>query len=126
MKKFCVVIAILAATCIVSTAGDKKTAKEELAFDFCYALQASMVCNDLKMRIDTEKKIEKKIGAKVRGPKSPYNSACMDGLNAEMEDENFADGNKKLCKKAWALYGCKGTKVPKLLYQINGDYCVYK
>ena len=78
------------------------------------------------MRIDTERKIEKKLGGKIRGPESPYNKACVDGLNAAFEDINIKNDNKELCKKAWKLYGCGGSKVPKLLYQIDGDYCVYK
>ena len=85
-----------------------------------------MVCKNLKMRIDTERKIEKKVGSKIRGPASPYNDACGAGLEAEFADENFEDGNKKLCKKAWTLYGCKGTKEPKLLFKVKGDYCVYE
>jgi hypothetical protein len=123
--QICVVGIILAFTCLGSPAEDKSD-NEKLVFDFCYALQASMVCKNLKMRIDTERKIERKVGAKIRGPVSPYNDACSAGLEAEFADENFEDGNKRLCKKAWALYGCNGTKVPKLLFQIDGDYCVYE
>jgi len=123
--QICIVVIFLAVTCLSSPAQDR-TDKEELVFDFCYALQASMVCKDLKMRIDTERKIEKKVGSKMRGPAAPYGNACHAGLDAEFADENFENGNIKLCKKAWALYGCKGAKVPKLLYKIKGDYCVYE
>ena len=92
----------------------------ELAFGFCYALQASMICNDLNMRVDTEKKIEKQVGAKLRGPQSPYNKDCMAGLDKAFEDEN-----KGLCKVAWEKYGCEGSEVPRLIFKKRGAYCIY-
>ena len=122
---FCIVIMVLGSTSVTSLAQDRSV-NEALVFGFCYALQAAMVCDDISIRIDTEQKIERKAGGEIRGPASPYNKFCMGGLDAAFKDENIADGNKKLCKKAWEFYGCSGTKIPKLLYQRNGAYCKYE
>ena len=119
--QICFIVIFFGATCLTSYAKDEKD-ESELVFGFCYALQASMICKDLKMRIDTERKIEKQVGKKIRGPKSPYNDDCMAGLNEAFEDEN-----KGLCKNAWKKYGCEGTEVPKLLFKTDGSiYCVYE
>lgn len=79
---------------------------------FCYALQASMLCDNLHIRIDTEGKINALVGESFRGPGSIYNSDCMEGLVLAMEDES--DG---LCVKAWNEYGCFGTDTPRLIQE---------
>jgi hypothetical protein len=84
-----------------------------------------MMCDDLQMRVDTERKIEKQVGTKIRGPKSPYNEDCLAGLNKAFDYEN-----KGLCKIAWEKYGCNGSKVPRLIQENpfkkkNGIFCEY-
>lgn len=90
----------------------KKTKYAELTQKFCYALQASMLCDNLKMRIDTEGKITAEVGTKIRGPGSIYNNDCMDGLNQALEEENMG-----LCTNAWKRYGCFGNDIPKLIQE---------
>lgn len=97
----------------------------KLVQDFCYALQASIVCKDLNMRADTERKIESQVGQKIRGSKSPYNQDCLIGFSKAFEDEN-----KGICSKAWKLYGCYGSMIPRLIQENpfrkrNGIFCEY-
>ena len=115
------IVIIIVATCLIAYANEKS----ELVSDFCYALQAAMECDDLKMRLDTEGKVEKQVGGKIRGPKSPYNNACMAGLLKAFEDENNG-----LCSIAWKKYGCSGSKVSRLIQENpfkirNGVFCEY-
>lgn len=89
---------------------------------FCYALQASLVCENLNMRLDTEGKIENQVGGKFRGQNTQYNDECLTGLNS-------AEG-KGLCKKAWEKYGCSGTDIPRLIQENpfkirDGVFCTY-
>ncbi len=98
---------------------------EALVQNFCYALQATMMCKDLNMRADTERKIENEVGMKIRGPESPYNQACMKGLTLALKDEK-----RGICSKAWKKFGCYGNKVPRLIQENpfkkrNGVFCEY-
>ena len=98
---------------------------KKLVHEFCYALQATSVCDNLNMRLDTEGKVESQVGGKFRGPKTPFNNECMAGLNQAFEEEN-----KGLCKTAWEKYGCSGTEIPRLLQENpfrnrNGIFCKY-
>ena len=98
---------------------------EALVQDFCYALQATMICEDLNMRVDTERKIENEVGMKIRGSESPYNQACMKGLTFAFKDEKHG-----ICSKAWKKFGCYGNKVPRLIQENpfrkkNGVFCEY-
>jgi hypothetical protein len=84
-----------------------------------------MLCDDLKMRIDTEGKIETYVGEEIRGPQSKYNKDCMAGLNKAFEEET-----KGLCSNAWRDYGCSGLDISKLLQENpsrnrNGVFCEY-
>ncbi|MCF9470879.1 hypothetical protein J8A00_21250 [Vibrio parahaemolyticus] len=83
-----------------------------LVENFCYALQAAMMCDGLQMRIDTEAKIENIVGGKIRGPSSEYNQSCMAGLDMAFKQEN--DG---LCENAWRDFGCSGDKVKGLIQE---------
>ena len=91
-----------------------------LSESFCYALQASFECDDLFMRIDTEKTIVKKIGKAIRGQDSQYNSNCLNGLS--QVDIDLENG---LCEKAWRNFGCNGKKIPGLL-QKSDSLCKFK
>jgi len=97
----------------------------KLVQGFCYALQASMLCNNLKMRIDTEGKIENQFGIKIRGLDSPYYQFCLKGVSLAFEDEKHG-----LCSKAWEKYGCYGNDIPRLIQENpfrkeNGVFCEY-
>ena len=98
---------------------NEKYSKEEalLSESFCYSLQASLECDNLYMKINTEKTIIKNIGEKIRGQDSPYNDSCLKGL---LQAES--DLKKGLCKKAWENFGCNGKKIPTLL-QKSGSLC---
>ena len=93
----------------------------ELVEAFCYALQVSMFCDDLKMGVDTEGKIEKQLGTEIRGPKSPYNKDCLKGLNKALD---AYDAGKTNCLDAWEKYGCSGSEVPRLIQRWTSP-CAY-
>jgi hypothetical protein len=98
---------------------------KHLVKSFCYSLQAASICDNLNMRIDTEGKIEAKIGEKFRNQTSVYSSDCWAGLNKAFEEEN-----KGLCAVAWKKYGCSGTDIPRLIQENpfkikNGNFCKY-
>lgn len=93
--------------------------KTELVSDFCYALQASAICQDLNMRLDTEDKVESLVGGKFRAPDTPYTYVCMTAITRADSDES-----KGLCRLAWQQYGCQGTKMPSLLYK-RDDFCKF-
>ena len=100
--------------------------KQKLIKGFCYALQASMSCDELKMRLDTEGKIEEKVGGKFRGSKSKYRGVCTSGLMKAYEEEG-----KGLCRNAWEQYGCDGSVESKLIQQNpfklkNPILCTYR
>lgn len=64
------------------------------------------------MRMDTQAKVENKVGAKIGTPQSPYADACMEGFVKATEDKN-------LCSNAWKRYGCGGNVMPNLIQQSN-------
>ncbi|MBM7423853.1 hypothetical protein [Spongiibacter marinus] len=82
----------------------------DLVENFCYALQAMALCDGISMRVDTEKKLEAKVGGPLRGRDSKYNGVCMAGISNAFDDEQ-----KGLCEKAWNQFGCFGSVEPKLL-----------
>ena len=86
--------------------------EKQASFDFGYAMQASGSCQQLFMRLDTEKKMEAKLGIKLRGPSAPHKDAYFDGLLKATGDEG-----KGLCENAWTWYGCSGTRHPRLLIE---------
>lgn len=93
---------------------------------FCYALQATKVCDNLSMRFDTESKLVAEVGAPIQGPKSPYLRACQRGLLRAKDDEQ-----KGLCEKAWSAYGCLGRQLPRLIQEDplrnrRAQLCVYR
>lgn len=111
----------------VSLIGVDVCAKEpkKLVQEFCYALQAALICDNLKMRVDTESKIRKKVGGEFRGPNKPYNNDCTTGLMKAFDDEN-----KGLCSIAWEKYGCHGTDAARLIQENhfriqNAKICSY-
>jgi hypothetical protein len=108
MKKVLIIGVLLAS---VSTANAAE-GKSELAEDFCYALQASMLCDNLKMRIDTEGKVKEIIGVEIRGPGAPHNQACLQGLNKAFEEEHGG-----LCSNVWRDFGCSGEKLSGLIQE---------
>jgi len=95
-----------------------------LVKSFAYSLQAGLMCDDLKMRLDTENKIKDKIGTDTR--QGTYNKDYMQGLNIALSD------NEKglLCKEAWSHFGCSGDIEANLLQQNpmtnpNAELCQY-
>lgn len=83
-----------------------------LVNQFCYALQASSLCDDLIMRLDTEGKIESIVGGKLRGSGSVYNKSCREGIELAFDEKS-----KNLCLNTWEKYGCSGNVLPKLVQQ---------
>lgn len=106
-KNFIIVILLAFASTAHAVEG-----KSEMAENFCYALQASMLCDNLKMRIDTEGKVKEVVGAEIRGPGSPHNQACLQGLSKAFEEENGG-----LCSNAWRDFGCSGKKLSGLIQE---------
>lgn len=100
--------------------------KIQLVKGFCYSLQASMVCDELGVRVDTEEKINKIVGSNIRDKDSPYSKYCLDGLQQVEKD----GGSAGACDKAWQNYGCYGRKIPNLLQENpfknrNGARCEF-
>ena len=95
-----------------------------LVKSFAYSLQAGQLCDDLKMRLDTENKVKQKIGTDTRT--GIYNKDYMVGINSA-----FADNEKgTLCKEAWLHFGCDGDIEANLLqanpFKIkNAKLCEY-
>jgi len=101
---------------------EKEPQKSELAYDFCYALQVSSVCDNLIMRMDTQPKIREEMGVDFRQIGDPYGDDCRDGISAAVSDEVAEVGDEavdpvQLCQTAWDLYGCYGSKVPRLIQE---------
>jgi len=80
-----------------------------LVKSFSYSLQAGSICDNLNMRLDTEKKINDKIGTKARG--GIYNKDSMIGITSAIRD----DEEGILCEQAWLHFGCDGDIEAKLL-----------
>lgn|SRR5262249_37094244 len=85
---------------------------EKLVFSYCYALQASALCDGLQVRLDTEEKIENIVGGKFRGPQGSHNETCLEAVTKANDDED-----KGVCRIAWDKYGCFGNDTPKLIQQ---------
>ena len=98
---------------------------EELVQEFCYAMQASFLCDNLSVRVGTREKIKKQVGGAFQKPGDPYAKECKAGLNKAFDDEN-----KGLCEIAWEKYGCYGKNIPRMLQENpfvnkNGIFCKY-
>ena len=105
---------------LVATEGHKL-----LVNQFCYALQATLLCDDLNMRLDTEGKIESIVGSKLRGVGSIYNENCKEGIKLAFDDEP-----KNLCLNTWEKYGCSGNVLPRLVQESpftkdDGKFCMF-
>jgi hypothetical protein len=118
-----------------SAARQKKAARaaayeienETLVQNFCYALQAAGECEELQMRVDTERVIERRVGSKLRGVNSVYNEDCWAGLTRAFKE---VDEGNDICSRAWREFGCHGKKEPRLIQQNsrlrpNGVFCRY-
>jgi len=81
-----------------------------LVKSFGYALQASLLCDNLSMRVDTESKVKEKIGTDTA--QSIYKEDYLFGVNSALADEK---GN--LCKEAWLHFGCNGDVEANLLQE---------
>ena len=106
-------------------------ATDDLIFGFCYALHASGNCGALHMRLDTEGKVEAKVGGEFRAT-GDHHPACSDGMLWAFEDqerwrraEGRELGEQRFCQQAWDDYGCSGAKVPGLLYHRDA-FCEYE
>jgi hypothetical protein len=114
----------------------KDPAKSELAYQFCYALEASSRCDNVSMRLDTPVKFQEQIGGDFRGLNTLYGRDCMEGIQAaltllepEGASEEIDAAERQHCPTFEADYGCYGTKIPGLLQSNvsnpNGDFCEY-
>ncbi len=102
------------------SASEKSPNPEKLTYDYCYAMQASTQCQKAIMVMNTESKIDEKIGANARGKKSPYKDACSEGILKAIEDQKTKD----YCKTVIEKYGCNGSVEPRLL-QTKRNVCTY-
>ncbi len=75
----------------------------------CYAFQSSLLCDDLKMRVDTQHIVEKTVGSQFRGPGGKYSEDCKNGIEEAL---NGVD-----CPTIWRDFGCDGGVVPNLIQQ---------
>jgi hypothetical protein len=82
-----------------------------LVTSFAYALQAGMLCDNLKMRLDTREKIENYIGTTTT--QSIYSQDYARGLNSAFEDNDKGI----LCEEAWKHFGCYGDVNPRLIQE---------
>jgi len=95
-----------------------------LVKSFAYSLQAGQLCDNLKMRLDTEDKVKQKIRTDTRT--GIYNKDYMIGINSA-----FADNEQgTLCNQAWANFGCGGDIEANLLqanpFKVkNAQLCEY-
>lgn len=82
-----------------------------LVKSFGYALQASLLCDNLSMRLDTEDKIKEKINANTR--EGVYGEDYMFGFTTAITD----DKKGVVCKEAWLHFGCNGDIEANLLQE---------
>ena len=74
-----------------------------------YYLSASDLCDNLSMRVDTEEKLEKKLGIKdVREPMQSYYNGTQRAIKNE---------HNGLCRDIWEKYGCYGSEIPRLIQE---------
>lgn len=113
-KKLSIILAAAISTSFPSFAQQtsNKEEAEKMVFSYCYALQASALCDGLQVRLDTEDKVEKIVGGKFRDPNATHNNICMEAIIKANADEG-----KGVCKIAWEKYGCYGNEIPKLIQQ---------
>ncbi|MDP8172587.1 hypothetical protein QJU89_05910 [Pasteurella skyensis] len=104
MKKLLVFMLAISSFAVADTDQDN----QKLAENFCYALQASGNCNELNMRLDTERKVNALLDEPVRKPNGKYSDSCWKGLKK-------ANNDKNLCTNAWEKFGCYGTETARLL-----------
>lgn len=91
-----------------------KLPHEDLVYGFCYTLMIDTAqdgCDkNYRIRVDTERKIENKIGFSPRGEDNKdYKKVCSEAFSYVIEYK------EKACSTAWEKYGCNGNKIPKLL-----------
>ena len=102
------------------------TEAKKLAYDFCYALQASSLLLDqlgFGMRMGTRDQVEKQLGINnITAPTSPFKQECLAAFDKAFEDEKKG----VLLEKAWRKYGCFGTETPRLIQNTTtGTLCIY-
>lgn len=110
MKIFLHLVLVLSSTGLTRVWGQEPTQRAE---EYCYALQASLLCDELKMRVDTQAKVEEKAGGLIRGPESAFKDGCMTGLMNAYADQDEGE----LCQNAWRKFGCDGTAESSLIQQ---------
>jgi len=81
----------------------------QMAEQFGYVLQGSMICDNLIMRVDTEEKLRKRLGVKdVRKPSLSH----LNGIERAIKNEHNG-----LCRDIWEKYGCYGSEIPRLIQE---------
>lgn len=135
MRKIVIIaVAILAFSFAQADAADVEGDEaRELVFSLCYAQHVHGNCMSLGigMRIDTQAKVEAKLGA-VIDDDARLKDICWEGLSKALEDqerwrkdEGFESGEREFCRQAWDEYGCSGAKVVGLLYH-RDVFCKYE
>lgn len=104
MRPFILAVGLAAGTVTTSFAND------ELIKDFCFSLQASMICDDLRTHMQTESRIEAIVGGSFRS-----HPACMAGLMEAFEEEE--SDPVMLCENTWRRFGCNGVERAGLVMQ---------
>ena len=135
-------IAVLALSVVVyapAVAGLEGEEVEQLIFGFCYALDASGKCGDLQVRLDTEGKVEAKVGRTIR-ERGNHHPACSQAIYQAFEDYealrraeggNYEAADQRFCQKVWDEYGCEGSRVARLIQRNpfgggDGPFCSFE
>lgn len=115
---------------------DAKSDKDrQLTFSFCYAQFGYGKCIQLglAMRMDTQAKVEAKLGAAIDDDER-LKSVCEDALLQEFEDYealrraeggDYRNTDLRWCEQLWNDYGCEGEKEAGLLYH-RDSFCKYE
>lgn len=86
--------------------------KAQLAYHAGFAMQAAMICGDLKWLYPTERELEARIGEKLRGPESRFSGRFIKGC----EDALTVSDRGVLQDEAWQRYGDYGRDYPGLVH----------
>ena len=112
MKKISLLIVVFTLTITNANAKMSEKKIKDLVFNTGYALQAGLICDNLKYLISTTKEVSDKIG--VANIRDDYKTIFYKGSEKAISDEQKL-GRQGLCDKAWRLFGCNGKRTPKLL-----------
>ncbi|MCV6637888.1 hypothetical protein [Candidatus Albibeggiatoa sp. nov. NOAA] len=97
-----------------------KKEHSKLVKGYCYVLEAVKACGNLTMNANTKSKVRRYVGQTVNELSSIYGVDCAIGFRLMSSDKKNG-----LCQKAWQRYGCNGSEIPRLIYNVNEEYCEF-